>query len=122
MGDNPKSHRLELRIEAVQMDELEAVAHAREKKVADIVRERLDLGASIDRRFAELRRELIGAPLRPSSAPEHPAALVGASADQAMFVEILLLLRSMARPQQLHDAQSAVARLGLDLWTASEAK
>lgn len=101
---------------------LEAEAERRGMILTDLIRERLDLTAAIQGPLETLREEVLYA-LRSSRRTGGAAGATpgqDGAGDDPLLVEVLLLLRSMAGPSHLRDAQNAVNRLGHTLWTGEE--
>jgi len=89
----------------------EAEAAEREMPLGQFLRERLDAADRIQDELAAIRHALVAFMERePSTISAAP------SADAGMLLEILLLTRQRAKPEELRMWQAEVARNGLKVW------
>lgn len=89
----------------------EAEAAEREMPLGQFLRERLDAAELLYNELAGIRMELASLMKR-----EPGTANSVSSADAGMLLEILLLTRQRAKPDELRMWQAEVARNGLKVW------
>jgi hypothetical protein len=115
----PRNDFQQTRVVAIRFPETvwarySAEAQAQRMALGAYLRERLEQQDAIADELAGLRRAIEeGAPSRP---PERAAPGATAGLDQAVALEMLLILRQLAGPQRATLAQKEVERRGLTPW------
>ncbi|HTP28456.1 MAG TPA: hypothetical protein VMK12_22715 [Anaeromyxobacteraceae bacterium] len=113
-----------VRLDPADLERYSAEAAARGVGLSTYLRDRLADQDPLLAELASIRRALES--LSSSRSPEAPARAPTASGEaashQAIFLETLLLCRSIAQPQRTEVAQGEVARLGLPVWRGPTAR
>lgn len=117
MNGKAKPALLSVRVSAKEQHDLDVEAAARQISVSDLVRERLHLAGRVEAALADLRRE-VAAGLSAITAKRTGAP--DTSANEALFIELVLLMRQIAGPQHSRAIAAELQRLGHRPWTPPE--
>lgn len=108
-----------VRLEVAQKQALEAEAKRLCIPFQELLRQRLDITAAVQGPLDAMRSELTYA-LGKRERDGGAANSVGASGlvNDALIIEMVLAMRLMLSPAQLHDLRRSIGELGLEPWTA----